>query len=161
MSKKNKKISIPIYIIILFIIMVIICITIFRKNNKDIKIYEIKTSQSFNEKINQTKYKITSGNELDYFYQLYKNVDLHTKSKVFEDKTVFIKLIEKGSGSIDVNLKNVLLDNKKVEFDIEEEIHEIGTTDMAYWYLVAIIPNEKIIDCDLSNWYSPIDVVNR
>ena len=87
------------------------------------------------------------------------------KISIDEDKlssnTFFIKTIQVGSGSISISLSVVNLDNNKINFIVDKNVPEVGTDDMALWYLVAIIPNNMLNDIDISDWNKPSSLVNK
>lgn len=130
-----------------------------RNINTDITFYELQTHEYFSV-VNNGKYYINSLNELKKFYSLYSN-----KISIDEDKlsgnTFFIETIEVPSGSISIKLTDVNLNNKKVNFIIDKNTPEIGTDDMAFWYLVAIIPNDMLKNIDISDWKKPSMVMNN
>ena len=101
------------------------------------------------------KYYIDSQKELEKFYSLYAgfkkmNIDKDT----FNDNKVFIQVIQESSGDINLDLVDVTFDNNIINFIIESE--GLGMTeDIACWYLVAIIPNEKLKGVQLDDWSKP------
>lgn len=130
-----------------------------KKINNEITFYELKTSEYFSG-VNNGNYYINSKEELKRFYSLYSN-----KISIDEDKlssnTFFIKTIQVGSGSISISLSDVNLDNNKINFIVDKNVPEVGTDDMALWYLVAIIPNNMLNDIDISDWNKPSSLVNK
>ncbi len=131
-----------------------------KKNiNTNITFYELQTHEYFSG-ISDGKYYINSSDELKKFYSLYSD-----KISIDEDKlsgnTFFIETIQVGSGSISISLSDVNLNNKKVNFVIDKNTPENGTDDMAFWYLVAIIPNNMLKGIDISEWNRPSMVVNN
>lgn len=44
---------------------------------------------------------------------------------------------------------------------INTEEPEIGTTEIACWILVSIIPNDKYIGLDLNNWNKPSNITDN
>ena len=87
------------------------------------------------------------------------------KISIEEDKlssnTFFIKTIQVGSGSISISLSDVNLDNNKINFIVDKNVPEVGTDDMALWYLVAIIPNNMLEGIDISDWCKPSMIFNN
>lgn len=151
--------------IVILIILVGLCI--FKLNgenlfdnsdNVSIDFFAMKTHSGFNDTVRNTKYKITNQEELEMFYNLYKGFKL-SKDYNLSNNTIFIQTQAFGSGSVSVDFKEVSI-NKEVEFKINTEIPEIGTMDMAYWYLVAIVPNTELKGVDVNEWKSPVDVNN-
>ena len=49
-------------------------------------------------------------------------------------------------------------ENNKLQFDTDWNAPEVGTMDMATWYLVAIVTNDKLKDIDISDWKRPSEM---
>lgn len=128
-------------------------------NDNKITFYELKTSEYFPD-INNGKYYINSLEELNNFYSLYSDI-LNINVNYLNDNSLFINTIEVSSGSISIKLRDVNLDNNKVNFVINREVPEVGTDDMAFWYLVAIIPNDMLNGVNISDWNKPSLIVNK
>ncbi len=184
MKKKENIALIIIVIILVLLILTLIGLVVFRmskvqnsvgnsgnNNINDIYVNDIKTTKNtsaeffavqthsgFNDTIKSNQYKITTKEELEKFFELYEGFEL-SKEYDLSNNTIFIQTQVEGSGSIDVKFDGVNI-NKKVEFDINIVAPEIGTADMAYWYLVAIIPNNELNGVDVSDWKSPIEINN-
>lgn len=126
------------------------------KQNDIIK-YELKVSEYFANKPNINKYFIDSETELNKFYSIYSD-ELNINTEYLKDNSIFIQVDEVSSGSIQKKLSSVTFDNNMVNFIIDTNSPEILTTDMAFWYFVAIIPNEQLKNLDLSNWSKPSKV---
>lgn len=155
-------------IVFIFIVLLVLIRSIYalyminlnkKKIDNEIAFYELQTHEYFSD-VSNGKYYINSLEELKKFYSLYSN-----KLSIDEDKlsgnTFFINTIEVSSGSIYIKLTDVNLDNNKVNFIIDKKIPEIGTMDMALWYLVAVIPNDMLKDIDISDWKKPSSVLNN
>lgn len=128
-------------------------------NDSSIDFFAMQTHDGFNDTIQNTKYKITNKTELEMFYTLYNGFTLSKDYDLFKN-TMFIQTQTLGSGSIKVDFKDVTID-KEIIFNISTSSPEIAVTDdMAYWYLVAIIPNTKLNGVNIEEWKSPIDVNN-
>ena len=127
-------------------------------NNK-ITFYELKTHEYFSV-VNNGKYYIDSKEELKKFYSLYSDKISIDEGKL-SDNTFFIETIKVPSGSISIKLNDVNLNNNKVNFVIDKNTPEIGTDDMAFWYLVAIIPNDMLKNINISEWEKPSSVLNN
>ena len=127
-------------------------------NDNKITFYELQTNEYFPD-INNGKYYINSLDELKKFYSLYSDI-LNINVNYLKDNSLFINTIEVGSGSISIKLKDVNLDNNKVNFVINRNTPEVGTDDMAFWYLVAIIPNDMLENIDISDWFKPSYVMD-
>lgn len=57
-----------------------------------------------------------------------------------------------------MELSFVTFENNTVNFVVNEDYPEIGTNDMAFWYLVAIIPNDKLFALKFDEWKRPSEV---
>lgn len=121
--------------------------------------YELQTHEYFASLPSTDSYIIDSKAELHKFYAIYSEA-LNVKEDDLKDNTYFIKVASVSSGSIKMKLSDVNLDNNKVNFIIDKETPEIGTDDMAFWYFVAIIPNSKLKNLDLSEWHKPSEVAD-
>lgn len=160
----NKKI---LYITASLFIILVSAVTILfvtQNNEKDKTIsdagiikYELQTTEYFDETSDTNKYYINTANELDKFYSLYSNTINIDRDKL-EDNSVFIQIEPVGSSNIKMELSSVTFDNNTVNFNIKETRPETDTMDMALWYLIAIIPNEKLSDLDLDEWKKPSEV---
>ena len=109
------------------------------------------------------KFYIDSERELDIFNHEYSS-DKSNNSKFTEieqfrnklgDNTIFVELFEESSGGIELNFKAIDFKDNKISFVIEREVPEVSTTDMAYWFIVAVIPNKELQGMNLSDWYTP------
>lgn len=154
-----------IYIVSIFIVLVCVLIiyktlnkdnSMINKNN-DIIRYELKTSEYFNDIPDNDKYFIDSVDELNEFYSIYSNV-LDIDSNYLKDNSIFIQVKEVGTGGAKIKLSSVTFENSTVNFNIDEDYLEISTNDMAFWYLVAIIPNEKLSNLEFDEWKRPSDI---
>lgn len=125
-------------------------------NNGIIK-YELKTSEYFSNKPDTNKYFIDSEAELNEFYSIYSGA-LNINKDYLKNNSIFIQVDEEGSGSVQNKLSSVTFDNNTVNFIIDSDSPEIGTCDMAFWYFVAIIPNEQLNNLDLSHWVKPSQI---
>ena len=159
MSKKTKYILILILIIIVDI--AAFYILIYKKNNlNEITKYEIKTNEYFSEDLDTGKYVISSAEELDKFYKLYSSI-LNINEEYLGNNSIFVQTEKVGSSSTQLKLSAVTFENNNVNFVVERKNSEIGTTDMAFWYLVAIIPNEKLTNLNLDGWKKPSEVSKK
>lgn len=127
--------------------------------NNEITFYELKTHEYFRG-VSNGKYYINSLKELRSFYSLYSN-EISIDEDKLSDNTFFIETIEVPSGSISIKLSDVNFNNNKVNFVIDRITPEICTDDMAFWYLVAIIPNNMLDSVDISDWKKPSIVMNN
>lgn len=130
-----------------------------KSSDSSVDFYAIKTGDGFNYLLSNTMYKITNEDELEMFYKLYDGFSLSKDDYDLSQNTIFIEPRIYGSGSISVDFKGVSI-NEKVNFEVRENRPSVGTCDVAFWYLVAIIPNTKLNGVDVTEWKSPIDVNN-
>jgi hypothetical protein len=117
----------------------------------------IQTHEYYSEKPINNKYYINSIEELDIFSSIYSNILDKYKDKL-NDNYLFVYLSEESSGSYKLKLKDVLLEKNKVVFEIERNTPTIVTDDMAFWYLVALIPNKDLENINISDWVKPSDI---
>ena len=163
MKIKNKINLNIIFLIIALIIIIIIGLFIYKLNknkqtaNNSIIKYELQTHEYFSNKPNINNYFIDSEAELKEFYNIYSN-KLNINKNYLKYNSIFIQVSQVGSGSIKKKLSSVTFDNNTVNFIVDTDSPEIGTMDMAFWYLVAIIPNEQLNNLNLSNWSRPSEV---
>lgn len=122
--------------------------------NDDIIKYELKTHEYFSNRQNIKNYYINSESELNEFYNIYSD-KLNIDKEYLNNNSIFIQVDQVSSGSIQKKLSSVTFDNNTVNFIVDTDSPEIGTMDMAFWYLVAIIPNEQLNNLNLSNWVKP------
>ena len=128
-------------------------------NNADIIKYELQTHEYFSDMPNVYKYYIDSENELNKFYSIYSD-KLDINKEYLKNNSIFIQVEQVGSGSIQMKLSSVTFDNNTVNFIIAKDSPEIGTMDMAFWYFVAIIPNNQLKNLNLSNWNKPSEILS-
>ena len=127
-------------------------------NNADIIKYELQTHEYFSGTSNVNKYFIDSEVELNKFYSIYSN-KLDINKDYLKNNSIFIQVKQVSSGSIQMKLSSVTFDNNTVNFIIDTDSPEIGTMDMAFWYFVAIIPNNQLNNLDLSDWSKPSKIL--
>ena len=108
--------------------------------------YEIEYLEDFS---GEKRYVLIEGEKCYLIYDL--EIDDYDLSKY----SVFIKTESEGSGSTRKVLNRVYVDNSKIIFDISTDRALIGTDDMVYWYFVAIIDKDQLINLDLSDWKRP------
>ena len=166
-DKKQIKISFKMFLIITIvaILIVAICaIIVYGKKAgigiKDITMYELQTSEYFRYTPDSYKYKITNEKELEDFYSLFSN-RINIDVNKLKGHTIFIETRVAGSGSIKHKLEKVTYDNNTVNFVIKTNSPQIGTCDMAFWYFVAIIPNDNIKNLKLDDWSTPSEVLKE
>ena len=132
-----------------------------KQDNKNIQHKEIKLSNVEHDWYGENpKYMIDSEKELEVFYKYY-STDLKKLKSDLDGYTLFIELSAQGSGSTELKLKKINFENNKINFIVEKNIPGIGTTDMAYWFLVGIIPNEQLEGKDISDWLVPSKVLKN
>lgn len=123
--------------------------------NNSINFFTIKTYNGFNYKIKNNKYKITSKEELNKFCNLYTGFELSDEYDLSKN-SIFIQTQACSSGSTSIDFTDVTID-KTVEFVTKTNTpDEVGISNMAYWYLVAIIPNSELSKVNTDEWKSPI-----
>ena len=158
-EKNNIKINVAtIFLIILIIVIIVMGFFIYKfyTDNGIIK-YEIQTSEYFSNKPATNKYFIDSETELNKFYSIYSG-KLNINKDYLKNNSIFIQVGQESSGSVQNKLSSVTFDNNTVNFIIDRDSPEMGTCDMAFWYYVAIIPNEQLNNLDLSNWVKPSQI---
>jgi len=128
-----------------------------KKDTKDIIKYELQTHEYFEDLPKENKYYINSEEELNSFYKIYSDA-LDIDKDYLKDNSIFIQVEEASSGSIKFKLSSVEIDKNTVKFVIDKDTPEVGTADMAFWYLVAIIPNNQLKDLKLNDWNKPSEV---
>lgn len=128
------------------------------KNNDEIIKYEFKSHEYFSNYLDTNKYFIDSENELNKFYSIYSD-KLDIDKDYLKNNSIFIQVEQVGSGSIQMKLSSVTFDNNTVNFIVDKNYPEIGTADMAFWYLVAIIPNNQLNNLNLNNWSKPSKIL--
>lgn len=158
----KKKIVYIIAIIIIFLCCIVVYIVFDKKSVKDnlndnIIKYELQTSENFIDIPNTNKYFIDSVAELNKFYSIYSDV-LDIDKNYLENNSIFIQVELASSGSITMELSSVTFENNTVNFVVNEDYPEIGTNDMAFWYLVAMIPNDKLSALKFDEWKRPSEV---
>ena len=131
-----------------------------KNDNEDIIKYALQTHEYFEHEPIIASYIIDSESELLKFYDIYSDkIDIDTE--VLKENTIFVQVEGVNSGSIEMKLTSVTFDNNRVNFIIDENCPNGVTDDMATWYLVAVIPNEKLENLDLSGWSKPSEVVEE
>lgn len=129
-----------------------------KENTDNIIKYELQTHKYFSDVPNVYKYFIDSESELNTFYDIYSD-ELNINKKYLSNNSIFIQVSQVSSGSITMKLSSVTFDNNTVNFIVDTNSPEIGTDDMAFWYLVAIIPKEQLNNLNLSNWNKPSEIL--
>ena len=108
--------------------------------------------------INVNKFIITDAEGYDTFEKYFGSINEITGINDTEQKqnlrenTLLIQIDEVNSGSIEEELKSVEISDG-IDFKIDKTVPELGTTDMAKWYLVAIVPNDRLTNADSSEWF--------
>lgn len=160
----KKRVLPIIFIICLFLVLILETVYIFiSKNNDDVVncgetnnknsvvTYEIQTHEYFSEKREDSRYIIDNEDELDAFYKVYSN-EINVDRNLLTNNIIFVDVREVSSGSISMKLTSVSLINNRVKFNVKMVTPEIGTADMACWYLIAIIPKDEIEGFNLDDW---------
>ncbi len=121
---------------------------------KDFAMEEIKTSK-YAEGLYDKQYIIDSNEEIHAFNNLYKDDSLNKYLNKLNKVSLFVLVKYESSGSNKIKLEGVTFENNKLDIVYEELSQEIGTDDIATWYLVVLIPNDRLEGLDLSNWEKP------
>ena len=132
-----------------------------KKENKsnDIVKDAIQTHEYFDDKGYGDKFIIENEGDFDKFTSVFSD-DIEEYRDKLNGNTIFVMLVEKGSGSIQLELKDVNFDGNTVNFVVNTiNPSGAGTDDMALWYLVAVVPNEKLEGLDLSDWTNASSLV--
>lgn len=148
-----------IYIVVIALIVALGVIIIYNPQNKDTENKDIikiakQTHQYFDDENLKSNYYINSVDELNAFYSLYKT-DLDIDKDYLKNYSIFIETVQVGSGSINIKLTDVNFDNNRINFVTKYDVPEVGTMDMSFWYLIAIIPNDSLNGIDISEWVKP------
>lgn len=100
---------------------------------------------------------IDSITELNLFNNVYKKLEID--ENIFNNNTVFVKLLSLGSEVNNAKLSVVDLNNNSINFLINTNNFS-GDEPTSYytWYFVAIIPKEMIINYNLDNWVKPSSI---
>lgn len=126
-------------------------------NNEEIIKFELQTSEYFSNMPKEYKYIINSEEELEKFYEIYSD-KLNIDKNYLNDNTIFVEVYKVNSGSIEKKLKDITFNDNTVNFIIDTEVPEIGLENMAFWYMVGIIPNKKLTNINTDNWTKPSDI---
>ena len=155
----KKKVICIMAVLVVLISMIVTYIVLDNMNvSNDIIKYELQTSEYFRDIPDNNKYFIDSIDELNNFYSIYSDV-LDIDKNYLENNSIFIQVELASSGSITMELSSVTFENNTVNFVVNEDYPEIGTNDMAFWYLVAIIPNDKLSALKFDEWKRPSEVM--
>lgn len=156
----KKKVICIMAVLVVLISMIVIYIVLDNMNvSNDIIKYELQTSEYFRDIPDNNKYFIDSIDELNNFYSIYSDV-LDIDKNYLRDNSIFIQVEEVPTGSVSMELSSVTLEDNTVNFNIKKDNVEIGTNDMAFWYFVAIIPNDKLSNLKFDDWKKPSLVVS-
>ncbi len=160
---KKKLIYIIIIVVTVFITLLAIYLGV-NKSNKKITKYIFNTHEYFSY-YGTNQYMINSMNEYYIFGKIYSNsVDNYLKehanidNNTFKDYTLFIQVKGVSSGSIKIEFKEVSFKNNAIVFETDMNRPEVGTNDMATWYLIALIPNDKLKGIDTKEWSLPTQI---
>lgn len=152
MNKKNKVLVIILVIIILLGIIGAILLL-----NTDQEIVVCNQKGNYNgPAVKETKYKIRNNKELKAFNSLFDmKLEANFDKNILLTHTIFVYREYAASS----NLIDVSLEKNKVEFNIDSKspqkwIGEVYTPNN----LIAIIPNNKLLFVNTSEWKSPIKV---
>ena len=121
-----------------------------------IKKFEYK-EHSINTNIRENYFYIDSQSELDAFNKLF-NYELDVNDVKFGKEVILVNYIRTGSGSNKFKLNDIYVKYDRVMFDIDRYIPEVGTDDMAYWFVGAVVNEKDIEDYDLTMWKRPSSI---
>ncbi len=127
--------------------------------------YGFQTHEYYENEDNQ--YYINSVTELSIFRNMYSDslYDYLKENDELDDTffkyhSLFILVKGVSSGSTTLAINDVYFENNKLQFETDWDTPEVGTMDMATWYLTAIITNDKLKGIDLSDWTKPSEINN-
>lgn len=129
-----------------------------KDEEKEVKTYAVQSHEYYDD-LTCFKYVITSKDELDIFKSKF-NGDLVLDDVDFDNNKVFIQLEVESSGSIQKEIADFMID-KNIIFVIKTKTPDVGTDDMALWYYIAIVPNNKLAETNYSAWQKPSEVLNN
>ena len=171
---KKKILLIGCFSLVIVGLLVAFVILVNREDNKEenekkeektleIQTYSVQSHEYFDNLPDSDQFIIDSVEELNKFYYIFSDKfmdELNLSDSILKDYTMFIKVKEESSGSISVKLDKVKV-NKEIEFVISESKPEVGTADMAFWYLVALIPNTMLEKKDTTGWVLPSEEISK
>ena len=84
-------------------------------------------------------------NEVPSFLEVTSEYD----AKFFENNTLFVVYVSSTTGSERFDVKDVIIENSRLRVHVEQTNNpEIGTEDMAGWFMIVEIKDEHIADCE-------------
>ncbi|ORX84509.1 hypothetical protein BCR32DRAFT_325434 [Anaeromyces robustus] len=131
-------------------------------NNNDNNIikFQRKTHEYFSRRPPFEKFYIDSEKELNKFYSIFSNA-INLDQQYLDNNTVFIQVKQASSGSIKWELSSVTFNNNNVNLNIvcpHSLANRCFTCDMAFWYFVAVIPNNMLKNLNLIGWKKPSEI---
>ncbi len=160
-TKVGKRVIVFSIILILSGVSLLYYLGIYNKIEVDNEIltysYQTHEYYDFISIINVNKYYIADEKGYETFSKYFFEFKTFDLKKYLQNNHIFIQVDEVGSGSIKERLSKVTID-QGIAFTIEKEIPEFGTTEMALWYLIAIIPNGQLEKADYTGWRNAKDL---
>lgn len=155
----NKK---GLYLVIVLIVIALgISISYFLINGKEKGNEIITYSKQIDEVVDNlpeySKYFINSEDELTNFYKIYSS-KLNIKKDYLNENFIFIETRTE-SGNTTVSLDSISFENGKISLNIKESKPSFSTDDLKFWYFVAIIPKEKLVNYSIEGWALPSEVL--
>ena len=147
---KNK-----VLIFLLLIVSIVSVVGCGKKEEKEIILDTLFSHEYYESRGKNIYFYIDSLEEFKVFTNNYEEDLEKYKSYLNSGYSIFIETIQESSGSISNTFSEVKFENNRVEFVIESRIPDVGTEDMALWYMIAVIPNDKLDGLDLSGWIKP------
>lgn len=157
-NKKNEMIIIIAGVLVVIGIIIALVLNhgqIFKERSiRGVSFYEVQKKQSFeNASYSYNTYLINSEREYKVFNEMYDNP---LKEKVdFKKKVLFVQTHASNASGIKMKVKSVVSKDKKLVFNIDEDLQDITPTDKVMWYFVASIPKKSLNNMDLREWSKP------
>lgn len=124
-------------------------------DNSTVKFFTLKSYSGFPEDAENNKFKITSKEEIRAFNEIYQGAKINNTYD-FSNTTVFIQTQVLSTGAAKIKINDFII-NDTVKFDYETDVPKGNTTqEMAYWYLIAVVPNTKLVSAETGDWISPM-----
>ena len=162
----DKRVSyIGIIVTSSILILSIIFIGLFGKSAEltidDFTISKTKVERFLNFSIGANDYIIDSEEELDAFYTIYSNDGIIDRDKLDGSNTAFVKIIQSPDNGVSYNISDIKYMSEYIDLDVSEEGNYNPSSKMVLWYLVAIVPSDKISEQKLNLWNRPSDVLAK
>ncbi len=105
-------------------------------------------------------YTFRSKNDMNKFRNMFASIlTFHKFDEVvetcddtfFEDYAVVLTYVTAGSGSVRYSVSNVIFNNNSLDITLSVTHPEIGTCDMAGWFVMIFVPNTVLEKCTTYN----------